>query len=67
MATGPWLIYDGRHWLIDVAGGYAYGVFYLLTLEAAYGRTLARIRDGKRPGLLGLLHPSLREDRAKLE
>lgn len=51
LATGPWLIYDGRHWLIDVIGGYAYGVFYLLTLETAYGRVLRRIREGKRPRL----------------
>ena len=60
LATGPWLIYDGRHWLIDVLGGYAYGMFYLLTFESAYNRALERIRNGKHPRLLGLLHPSLR-------
>ena len=32
LVTGPWLIYDGRHWLIDVLGGYSYGAFYLLAL-----------------------------------
>ena len=32
LATGPWLIYDGRHWLVDVLGGYSYGAFYLLAL-----------------------------------
>ena len=67
LATGPWLIYDGRHWLIDVAGGYAYGVFYLLTLETAYSRALARAVDGRWPRLVGLLHPSLRGERTKLE
>ncbi len=67
LATGPWLIYDGRHWLIDVAGGYVYGVFYLLTLEAAYSRAMKCIRDGKGARLAELVHPSLREEMAKLE
>ncbi len=60
LATGPWLLYDGRHWLLDVLGGYAYGAVYLLALIAAYERVLARVRDGRHPRLLGLLHPSLR-------
>ena len=60
LATGPWLIYDGRHWLIDVIGGYAYGAFYLVAFAAAYKRLLGRVRDGKYPRLAGLLHPSLR-------
>lgn len=60
LATGPWLLYDGRHWLLDVLGGYSYGAVYLLALIAAYERVLARVRDGRHPRLLGLLHPSLR-------
>ena len=60
LATGPWLIYDGRHWLIDVLGGYAYGAFYLLTMIAGYNRFLERLRDGNLPRLLGVLHPSVR-------
>jgi|GEM_PF-1977661 len=28
--AGVWLIYDGRHWLSDVFGGYIYGTFYLI-------------------------------------
>ena len=63
LATGPLLIYDGRHWLVDVLGGYSYGAFYLLALTAAYNRVLERIRDGERPRLFGLLHPSLRRPR----
>ena len=34
--SGLWLVYDGRHWLTDVMGGYIYGAFYLLVLIAAY-------------------------------
>ena len=60
LATGPWLLYDGRHWLLDVLGGYSYGAVYLLALIAAYERVLERVRDGRHPRLLGLLHPSLR-------
>ena len=62
-ATGPWLIYDGRHWPIDVMGGFAYGVFYLLAFETAYKRLLRRIMEGKRPlWLTGLAHSSLRRE-----
>ena len=60
LATGPWLLYDGRHWLLDVLGGYAYGAIYLLALITAYESVLARVREGKHSRLLGLLHPSLR-------
>ena len=60
LVSGPWLLYDGRHWLLDVLGGYAYGALYLLALIAAYERALERVGDGKHPRLLGLLHPSLR-------
>ena len=67
LATGPWLIYDGRHWLIDVVGGYSYGAFYLLALTSAYNRVLERVRDGERPRLFGLLHPSLRRPREEAE
>ena len=67
LVTGPWLIYDGRHWLIDVLGGYAYGAFYLLAIIAAYNRVLERVRSGEHPRLLGLLHPSLRKPREEAE
>ena len=67
LVTGPWLIYDGRHWLVDVLGGYAYGAFYLLALTAAYNRVLERVRDGKHPRLFGLLHPTLRRPREEAE
>ncbi len=60
LATGPWLIYDGRHWLIDVIGGYSYGAFYLTALVAVYKQALTRSRQRKWPRLAGLLHPSLR-------
>ena len=46
LATGPWLLYDGRHWLLDVVGGYAYGSVYLLALIWAYERAVARLRAG---------------------
>ncbi|MQF48374.1 phosphatase PAP2 family protein [SAR202 cluster bacterium AC-647-N09_OGT_505m] len=36
LVSGISLIYDGRHWLTDVIGGYIYGVFYLLVLIAPY-------------------------------
>ena len=67
LATGPWLIYDGRHWLVDVLGGYSYGAFYLLALTYAYNRVLERARAGEHPRLLGLLHPSLRRPREEAE
>ena len=67
LVTGPWLIYDGRHWPIDVLGGYAYGAFYLLALTSAYNRVLERVRDGEHPRFLGLLHPSLRRPREEAE
>ena len=67
LVTGPWLIYDGRHWPIDVLGGYSYGAFYLLAIIAAYNRVLERVRDGEHPRLFGLLHPSLRRPREEAE
>ena len=60
LATGPWLIYDGRHWAIDVLGGYAYGAFYLLALVVGYNRVIERIKGRRHARLLGLLHPRLR-------
>ena len=36
LITGLWLIYDGRHWAMDVLGGYSYGVFYLSVLIFNY-------------------------------
>ena len=38
LLSGVWLIYDGRHWLTDVLGGYSYGAFYLLVLVSIYRR-----------------------------
>ena len=55
LVTGPWLLYDGRHWLLDVLGGYAYGTVYLLALIEAYERTLARLRAGDGGRLARLL------------
>ena len=49
LLTGLWLIYDGRHWLLDVIGGYAYGAFYLLALIAAYHWALNRLFGETRP------------------
>ena len=63
LATGPWLIYDGRHWATDVLGGYAYGSSYLMALIAGYRLALTRIGEGRHPRLKGLLHPSLRSGR----
>ena len=60
LMTGPWLLYDGRHWLLDVLGGYAYGATYLLALVALYERALARLRASKGGRLAALLHPTLR-------
>ena len=67
LVTGPWLIYDGRHWPIDVLGGYSYGAFYLLAIIAAYNRVLERVRYGEHPRLFGLLHPSRRRPRGDRE
>ncbi|MDE2860276.1 MAG: phosphatase PAP2 family protein [Chloroflexota bacterium] len=55
LATGPWLLYDGRHWLLDVLGGYAYGSVYLLSIMWAYERALARLRAGEGGRLARLL------------
>ena len=67
LATGPWLIYDGRHWAVDVLGGYAYGAFYLLALIAGYNWAIGRIRGGRQARLLGLLHPRLRNRGGEIE
>ena len=55
LLTGPWLLYEGRHWLLDVLGGYAYGTVYLLALTWAYERALARLRGREGERLAGLL------------
>ena len=55
LTTGPWLLYDGRHWLLDVLGGYAYGTVYLLSIIWAYERALARLRTGEAGRLARLL------------
>ncbi|MBI4305850.1 MAG: phosphatase PAP2 family protein [Chloroflexi bacterium] len=36
LIAGLWLVHAGRHWASDVIGGYAYGLFYLMLLIAAY-------------------------------
>lgn len=46
LASGLWLIYDGRHWFTDVMGGFIYGAFYLLVLIAAYRRNGHRNNAG---------------------
>jgi len=43
LISGLWLIYDGRHWFLDVLGGYIYGLFYLLVLISCYKWTKERI------------------------
>ena len=55
LVSGPWLLYDGRHWLLDVLGGYAYGALYLLALIWAYERVLERLRVGDGGRLARLL------------
>ncbi len=60
LVTGSWLIYDGRHWLVDVIGGNAYGAFYLTALVAVYKQALTRARQRKWSRLAGLVHPSLK-------
>ena len=51
--SGLWLIYDGRHWLSDVLGGYIYGTFYLLVWIAAYEWAKVQIEE---KGRLRFLH-----------
>ncbi|MDP6403335.1 MAG: phosphatase PAP2 family protein, partial [SAR202 cluster bacterium] len=46
LATGLWLIYNGRHWFTDVMGGYLYGVFYLLVIVAALKAARSWVREG---------------------
>ena len=60
LATGPWLLYDGRHWLLDVLGGYAYGTVYLLSIIWAYERALARLRASEGGRFARLLGPGQR-------
>lgn len=43
LISGLWLIYDGRHWFLDVLGGYIYGSLYLLVLIFCYKWTKKRI------------------------
>ena len=63
LVSGPWLLYDGRHWLLDVLGGYAYGALYLLALLWAYERAMARLRasEGGRERANPSAHPELVE------
>ncbi len=63
LLTGPWLLYEGRHWMLDVLGGYAYGTVYLLSIIWAYERALARMRagNGERPRPNPSAHPELDE------
>jgi undecaprenyl-diphosphatase len=43
LITGLWLIYDGRHWIMDVLGGYLYGLFYLYILILLYRSKTSKI------------------------
>ena len=49
--TGLWLIYEGRHWAMDVLGGYSYGAFYLSVLIFNYNaqRSKTQTIDTKSP------------------
>ena len=40
--SGLWLIYNGRHWLLNVLGGFIYGGCVLLIWVAAYRRAKER-------------------------
>ena len=68
LVTGPWLIYDGRHWLVDVLGGYSYGAFYLLalTLPPTTGSLSESGRASTRD-FLGCCIPTLRRPRDEAE
>ena len=58
--SGLWLIYDGRHWLTDVLGGYIYGAFYLLALIAAHNWAGRRMRRNEHRRLPRILPPLVR-------
>ena len=47
LASGTWVIYDGRHWFTDAMGGYLYGAFYLLVLIAVYRAAKRWIKGGQ--------------------
>lgn len=58
--SGLWLIYDGRHWFIDVIGGYIYGAFYLSLWIAAYHWTKYQMEErGRLRSLYDLLRTNL--------
>lgn len=60
LATGLWLIYDGRHWLTGVMGGYLYGGWYLMCLISAYRWTKEWISD-EHSKLFSLLPTSVKK------
>lgn len=49
--TGLWLIYDGRHWAMDVLGGYSYGLFYLSILIFYYDSRKSKIQTVDTEGI----------------
>ena len=49
--TGLWLIYDGRHWAMDVLGGYSYGLFYLSILIFNYDSRKSKIQTVDTEGI----------------
>ena len=51
LITGLWLIYDGRHWAMDVLGGYSYGAFYLSVLIFNYNaqKSKTQMMETERP------------------
>ena len=59
--SGLWLVYDGRHWFVDVVGGYVYGGFYLLVLIAAYRWAGERVRRNEHLQLSRMLPRPLRK------
>ena len=61
LATGLWLIYDGRHWLTGVMGGYLYGGLYLMCLIAAYRSAKKWIDMEEHIKLFSLLPTSIKK------
>lgn len=61
LATGLWLIYDGRHWLTGVMGGYLYGGLYLMCLLASYRSAKKWIYMEEHIKLFSLLPTSIKK------
>ena len=45
IVTGLWLVYDGRHRIMDVIGGYIYGGCYLMSFIWGYRLLVSRFRN----------------------